>query len=82
MLPKILQLPTHLKGMMAIRIAFSCTCHPNIKDVNAQMTMHLTKCIGCLFRKKSLIIAGTRKMAVKIIVTNGEIFGKNEWDIS
>lgn len=28
----------HLKGSMTIRMAFSCTCQPNIKDPRAQMT--------------------------------------------
>jgi len=30
----------HLKGSMTIRMAFSCTCQPNIKDPRAQMTRH------------------------------------------
>lgn len=49
----------HLKGSMAIRMAFSCTCQPNIKDPRAQTTRqrknplaplglcHILKRAGC-----------------------------------
>lgn len=53
-----------------------------MKEVNAQMTIHLKKFIGCLLREKSFTNAGITKMIVNIIVAKGDTFGNKEWDIS
>lgn len=40
----------YLKGRMAMRMAFSWTCQPNMNDPKAQRTTQRTNCLGPLGR--------------------------------
>lgn len=42
-------------GMRTIKIAFSCTCHPNMKDVAAQITNGFMKFSAKELKKKKII---------------------------
>lgn len=67
---------TYLKGIIAIKIAFSCTCHPNKNDESAHKTIHLKKFVGCLLRVHNFIKAGNIITPVNVIVTSGVTLGK------
>lgn len=72
----------YLNGIIAINIAFSCTCQPNKNEVNAHKTIHLRKFIGCLSKLNNLYMAGNINITVSSSVTIGVTFGKNEWENS
>lgn len=69
----------YLKGIKTIRIAFSCTCHPNINEAQAQITTDRINCFGvfCLsyFSKKSFATHGSMAIAVIMKVVLGLIAG-------
>lgn len=62
--------------MIGIKIAFSCTCQPNMKLVSPQITKHLKKLAGCLLSENNLVIAGTVNIIVSNIVVKGVTFGR------
>ncbi|CAD6219274.1 GSCOCG00004890001-RA-CDS [Cotesia congregata] len=43
----LLRVAKRLNGMIAVKIAFSWTCHPNINELNAHKIIHLTKSSRC-----------------------------------
>lgn len=69
--------------MIAIKIAFSWTCHPNKNEVNAHKTIHLiNKCGFWGDEFHSFINNGNINTTVHNIVKVGVIFGNTELDDS
>lgn len=71
-----------MSGIIVIKIAFSCTCQPNIKLVSPQSTRHLKTFIGCLLSKDNLTIAGIVNNNVSSMVARGVTFGRRSCVIS
>lgn len=67
---RISSLEDHLKGSMAIKMAFSCTCQPNIKDPRAQMTRQRKNPLAPLGLCHILKRAGCKGKRVKMIHTS------------
>lgn len=57
-------------GIITIRIAFSCTCQPNMKDVRPHRVMARMNASLRTFLKEIIIVFNLLILAVKIYLSN------------
>ena len=69
-------------GRMTSSMAFSWTCQPKRKEVQAQRARHLTNWVTLAGQVHSLARAGSIAMMVRTAVVRGEMFGRTECSMS
>ena len=70
--------PSRVMGRITSRMAFSWTCQPKRKEVQAQRARDLMNWLVLLGQVQSLTRAGSQARMVRLAVARGEMLGRTE----